>query len=191
VLVYNFKYKKWSFLDDTALYHIVGIVNGKPAGLKDWDFYRTSDTWADAELCRWETPWIKVNQLQDFGRFYSAEFLGKYLSSWTDNGDDVEAGDLQVTIRYDYEGADGDTDVFRFRANQDLAATNGERLQFKVTPSRQKCQAIKFDIEEIPTTGIEVSEPDYATGRGFMLTAVDLHYGAKGGSSRLPAGRKK
>jgi len=193
VIVYNFKYKKWSFLDDTADYHIVGLVDGKPAGLFGWNFYKTSDTWSDAELCQWETPWIKVNQLQDFGRFYGATFVGKYLSSWTDNGAGVESGDLQVTVRYDYEGQGGQADVFRFRANKELGDTNGRRLQFKIRPPRQKCQAVKFEIEEVATTAIEVWEPTYAPGRGFVLTAVDIHYGAKGGSAdkNLPAERKK
>jgi hypothetical protein len=139
-----------------------------------------------------ETPWIKVNQMQDFGRFYGLTFLGKYLSSWTGSGV-VQAGDIQVTIHYDYEGPLGDTDTHRFRANVDFDPADGDRLQFRVRPKRQKCQAIKITIEEVATTAVEVWEPTYTTGQGYILTGVDIHYGAKGGSGdkSLGAARRK
>ena len=199
VLVYNYKYQKWSVrtlqeaFSNGVITNGVAIVGGKPGIVsQSYTFFPTSETaWASAETMKWETPWIKVNQLQDFGRFYGATFLGKYLSSWTDNGTGTEAGDLQVTVKYDYEGFSGSTDVARFRANKDFNPANGDNLQFEVRPSRHKCQAIKFVIEEIATEAVEVWEPTYTTGRGYVLTGVDLHYGAKGGSSRLSAGRKK
>jgi hypothetical protein len=133
---------------------------------------------------KWETPWIKVNQLQDYGRFWEATLLGKYLSDWKDNGAGLEAGDLKVTTKYDYEGLNGDVDEYTFRSNVDFDPTDGERLQFKVFPGRQKCQAIKFIIEEQLTTKVDDAEPNYTLGRGFELTSIDLVYGAKGGSSR-------
>lgn len=186
VFVFNYKYNKWSILDDGSPdFHIVGLLDGKPCGLKNWIFYSTTETWTDSNLAKWETPWIKVNQLQDYGRFYGATFLGKYLSSWSDTGSGVESGDLQVTVKYDYEGPLGSTDVYRFRANRDFDPAGGDRFQFELNGlSRQKCQAVKFQIEEIATSAVEVWEPTYARGRGISLVAVDLLYGAKGGSSR-------
>lgn len=184
VLVYNYRYQKWSVLTDQNV-TAATLYENKPAMLSpNWWLSRITDTWADARYMKWETPWIKVNQLQDYGRFWEATLLGKYLSDWKDNGDGHEAGDLKVTVKYDYEGMNGDTDEFEFKANVDFDPSDGERLQFKVFPGRQKCQAIKFIIEEQATTKIDDSEPDYTLGRGFELTSIDLVYGAKGGSSR-------
>jgi hypothetical protein len=192
IFTYNYKYQKWSIIEDAAVRTQRTVMIGDNVGelADDWDVYKESDSSWD-RLCKWETPWIKVNQLQDFGRFYGLTFLGKYLSSWS--GTPLEAGDLQVTIRYDYEGALGDTDVHRERANVDFDPADGDRLQFRVRPKRQKCQAIKIQIEEVATTGVEVWEPTYTTGQGFILTGVDVHYGAKGGSGdkSLGAARKK
>lgn len=202
VFVYNFKYGKWTFrtLHVTITNGIalggVQIVDNKVGTVSDSYVFRkqADDVWYWSELMKWETPWIKVNQLQDFGRFYRATILGKYLSSWSKpDGTNYEAGDLQVTVHYDYEGADGTTSVHRWRANQDFKGGGDARFQMDLQPARQKCQAIKFVIEEIPTEGVEVWEPAYTTGQGFVLTAVDLEYGAKVGSGRksLGAGRHK
>jgi hypothetical protein len=191
-LVYNYKYKKWSMVNDPT-FNIAAVLNGKPCGLVAANFYRTGDDWVAALETEQETPWFKTNNLQDFGRVYGATFLGRYFSSWTDNGAGVESGDIEITVLYDYEGAGADSDVFRFRANKDFGAASGDRLQVRVRPSRQKCQAIRFLIKEVSTTAVEVHEPTYAIGRGFSLTSVDLHYGIKGGSGtkNLGADRKK
>jgi len=184
VLVYNYQYGKWSVLSGQDLFRVTEH-QGKIAGVNTgWQASILSEDWFNSELMTWETPWIKVNQLQDFGRFYKATFIGRYLSSWADNGSGLEAGDLQITILYDYEdNSTATTDVIRLRA-QEVDPVDGERFQFNVRPGRQKCQAVKFRIEEIATTKIEVSEPTYANGQGIDLVSVDLHYGAKGGSSR-------
>ena len=192
VFVYNYKYQKWSIFEDAAVRteKVVMIGNTVAELADDYDLYKESTTSWD-KLCKWETPWIKVNQLQDFGRFYGLTFLGKYMSSW--DGSPLQAGDLQVTIRYDYEGPLGATDVHRERANVDFDPADGDRLQFRVRPKRQKCQAIKIEIEEVATTAVELWEPTYTTGQGFILTGVDVHYGAKGGSGdkSLGAARRK
>lgn len=197
VFVYNYAYGKWTFrtLSVAASNNIViggaQIVDGVVGIVTASYDFRKQDpsTWYAAETMRWETPWIKVNQLQDFGRFYRATLLGKYLSSWSKpDGTNYEAGDLQVTVHYDYEGQNGTTSVHRWRANQDFNAGDA-RLQVDIQPNRQKCQAIKFVIEEIPTEAVEVWEPAYTTGQGFVLTAVDLEYGAKVGSGRKTLGK--
>jgi hypothetical protein len=196
-MVYNYEFRKWTVLTNAGdnEFTKIALHDGKPAMTDtDYHYHRLEDDttdWHLSPLMKWETPWIKINQLQDFGRIYEMTILGKYLSNWFDAGTGIQSGDLQVTVRYDYEGPNGTTDVKRFRANSDFDPANGQQLQFSIKPTRQKCQSIKLEIEEIATEGIEVFEPTYATGRGFELTSVDLHYGAKGGSSRLSAGRKK
>jgi hypothetical protein len=184
VLVYNYQYQKWSVLTNQSVTAAV-LYENKPAQLgPNWWLQRITESWSDSRNMKWETPWIKVNQLQDYGRFWEATFLGKYLSDWKDNGAGLEAGDLKVTAKYDYEGLNGDEDEYLFRSNVDFDPTGGERLQFKVFPGRQKCQAVKFIIEEQTTTKVDEAEPNYTQGRGFELTSIDLVYGAKGGSSR-------
>jgi hypothetical protein len=200
VFVYNYNYEKWAVrtLGETFSNFIAGngTVNygDRRFGLVSNSFVfreEVDSEWRWSEKMKWETPWIRINQLQDYGRFYEGVLLFDYISSWSDTGSGVEAGDLQLTLRYDYEGPDGATDVFRFRANADMDPADGQRGQLAFRPTRQKCQAIKLELEEVPTTGIEVFEPTYTTGQGFVLKAVDLLYGAKGGSSRLPRKRKK
>jgi len=186
-LVYNYQYSKWTILTHPSAFLVSTIYENKPVMLISNGLATTVGTdWFQSFPMVWETPWIKVNQLQDYGRFYGATFLGKYLSSWADQGSIglLEGGDLKVTLKYDYEGMDAETDEYLFRANVDFNPESGERLQFKVHPGRQKCQAVKFIIEEQVTEKIDDAEPNYTLGRGFELTAIDLHYGAKGGSSR-------
>ena len=194
VLVYNYKYQKWSVFDDSSPETVQSVVVGTQVGkMSDaYDFYKETDTdFKYSGLCKWETPWIKVNQLQDFGRFYGLTILGKYMSSW--DGSPIEAGDLNVEVLYDYEGYGATTHTERFRANVDFDPADGDRLQFRVRPNRQKCQAIKIKFQEVATTAVEVWEPTYTTGQGYILTGVDVHYGAKGGSGdkSLGAQRKK
>jgi hypothetical protein len=201
VFVFNYKYGKWSVnrVEDSLGNEVLGngsVVHRNRVGLVSESYVwraESDDSWAFSEECVWETPWIKVNQLQDFGRFYGVDILARYLSSWDDDTvtDDIEAGDLQVTLSYDYEGEDGRKDVYRWRANQDFDPADGDRLQISVRPGRQKCQAIKLRIEEIPTEKIEAWEPDYTKGRGFGLVAADIHYGAKGGSGSKNLGARR
>ena len=193
-LVYNYKYQKWSVYDDGAPETVQTVIVGtQVAKMSDaYVFYKETDTdFKYSGLCKWETPWIKINQLQDFGRFYGLTVLGKYMSSW--DGSPIEAGDLNVEVLYDYEGYGATTHTERFRANVDFDPADGDRLQFRVRPNRQKCQAIKIKFQEVATTAVEVWEPTYTTGQGYILTGVDVHYGAKGGSGdkSLGAQRKK
>jgi hypothetical protein len=195
-LVYNYKYQKWSIFDDGAPETRQSVVVGTQVGkMSDtYTFYReTDDDFRFSGLAKWETPWIKVNQLQDFGRFYGLTILGKYLSSWADGGAGIEAGDLQVEVCYDYEGYGATTHTETFRANVDLDPADGNRLQIRVRPKRQKCQAIKVKFQEVATTAVEVWEPTYTTGQGYILTGMDVHYGAKGGSGdkSLGSARRK
>jgi len=200
LFAYSFKYQKWSIRTfDVAVGNGIagnGVINygrNRFGIISDSYVFREEidGEYRYSDKMYWETPDIKVNQLQDFGRFYQATILGKYLSSWSDTGSGVEAGDLQVVVRYDYEGPDATVDTHLFRANVDFDPADGQALQLEVPIVHQKCQSVRFEITEVATTGVEVFEPTYTTGQGFELVAIDLHYGAKGGSKRLPAGRRR
>jgi hypothetical protein len=193
-MVYNYEHGKWSINKVNGEELFYQYSNGKPFGIQSFVCYPYDQgDWHWSELMKLESPWIKINQLQDFGRMYSLTILGRYLSDFADtHAAGVEAGDLQVTLKYDYEeDPSADTDVYTFTANQDLLKENGDRLQLRIRPKRQKCQAIKLVIEETATTKIELHEPTYTTGRGFEITAVDVEYGYKGGSSRDFGGTRR
>jgi hypothetical protein len=185
MFVYNYGYQKWTLRTHDVFDNVVvnaGLINNMPAIICDDEkLYVEAETgyWYQSERCKWETPWIQLANLQDFGRVYSVTLLAKYLSSWVDGAGNVEAGDLSVTIKYDYEGADGTEEVHLYRANVDFDPAYGASLQIPVRPARQKCQAIKLIMEEATTTKVELSEPTYDDGQGFALLGMDIEYGLK------------
>ena len=180
--VYNYRYNKWTVLEDGTKYaaEVCAQVSELPVWLSsDWSFFRTLDdtTWYNSTLMKWVTPWININNPQDLGRIERISLLGRYLSSWTNvDAMGVQSGDLQVTVRYDYEGPDGATDVHRWRANQHFNPANGQRFQLELRPERAKCQALRLEIEEVATEAIEVWEPTYTRGRGIQLVSADVEF---------------
>jgi len=121
--------------------------------------------------------------------------LGRYLSSGQLLDGDVEAGDIQIKARYDYEaelgsGLSGYKDLMRWTANAgpttvgDVAeqTITPHALQVDFRPSRQKIQSVQFEIEEVATA--DGDGLTYALGRGFEFVAVDLEVGTKVGSTR-------
>jgi hypothetical protein len=185
VLVYNYYYKKWSVNSNQDGLHAVLFQNQPTYIESDWDVFQASLTaWAEdtTNLLKIRLPWVRVNQLQSYGRIDELTFLGKYLSSWRDDsGSGREAGDVQLTLNYDYEeDSSSPSDVIRYRANKGDLGTN--RMQFSATPGRQKCQAIQVELEEVATTAVEVTEPTYATGRGWVISGMDIIYSPKQGT---------
>jgi hypothetical protein len=210
-LVYNYHYKKWCVhsLRDSPRH--VTLYNNVPTWIDaDFNVYTADDTaWGEEQhKLKLRTPWIRVNQLQSYGRIDEAAFLAKYLSDWRDNGNGFESGDIQVTVQYDYEedtsnydpNDTNSPDVYLFRANAGDLGGKGQttaniseggpvpveynfgRCQFSVHPGRPKCQAIRFEIEDVPTVAIGVEEPtDYVQGRGFSIAGFDLLYSPKTG----------
>jgi hypothetical protein len=203
-LAYNYLYKRWSRWEPLTTSSPLVTVKDSRAITMDatgrlyWEIDDTGE-WYSADngnVMSVTTPWIHTNTLQSFGRIDEIAILGKYLSDWYGDGSTyIEAGDLQVELWYDYEEDGVTPDTYRFRANQgDLGKSlEGDRMQITVHPGQPKCQAIKIKISEIPTTGVEPSEPNYATGRGFALNSMDIIYTPKAGvgSKTLSQNRSK
>jgi hypothetical protein len=200
-LVYNYEYQKWSVrtgFTESTIWRKTAVYNGRPVGIDNnldvWRISKETETdWRWAELQYIETPWIKLNQLQNYGGVLGITILGRYLSDWKENtAGYFESGDLQVTLKYDYEGPDGREDVYLWRANVDLNQAGRENLQVYCRPGRRKCQAIKIIVEEVATTKLESFEPSYSTGRGFQVLGVDIEYGLKSyGVKNGPKSRRK
>lgn len=188
-LVYNYYYKKWCVHSHSDGQHAVLFQNQPTFIDSDWDVSQADpDAWGLDTNNRLmiRLPWVRMNQLQSFGRVESISFLGKYLSDWRDNGNGFEAGDINVKVLYDYEeypyNPESQYDSVRYRANAgDLGNYNG-RMQFDLSPSRQKCQAIQVELEEVASTAVEVWEPAYVNGRGWTISGMDILYTPKSGT---------
>jgi len=192
-LAYKYHYKKWMVHSNSGARHSVLFQNQATYISATWNVYQS-----DAALDAWplessnklvvRTPWIRVNQLQSFGRIERLTFLGKYLSCWRDEGGlGTQAGDINIRLRYDYEDNDDNNeyDDYRIRANDGslggkktgytVNRPNG-RMQFDITPGRQKCQAIQVEMYESGTNAIAPHEGDYSIGRGYVIAGMDIEY---------------
>jgi len=190
VLVFNYHYKKWTVLSGQPAVSVALWKNEVVRLQSDWGVFATSEQWANAKLLKYRLPWARVEALQNFGRIREIVLLGKYLSAWKDNGTGLEAGDIKLTCRYDYE-ANGLSHEYLWRANVDMDSLDGDRLQFGLKPGKPKCQAIQITVEEVPTTQIDDNEPVYTNGRGFVLSGLDLLYSLKQGFGLKSLGQRR
>lgn len=115
------------------------------------------------------TPWIKVAGVQGFQRIRRALFLGTK----------VAACPLNVKIGYNYSSSFDTTRSFT-QAEMDALSP----LQFGVHVPRQKCEAIRFQVDDdIPGSG--------TPGGGITLSAFSLELGVKRGTHKLPPAARK
>ena len=155
-------------------------------------FQESSDSWQSQtgdSLMRVTTPWFKFDGLQGYARVRRAWILGRYMSDFSDSSG-IQAGDLQVTARYNNEGKNGSTTTKLYRANVELQP-DAERLQLRFTPGRQKVQSIQFDINELKSQPVNVDDPAFSIGRGFEISGIDLEVVLKGGGIKTLSARRK
>lgn len=129
------------------------------------------------------TPWFKPGQAQGFMAVWEALILGQYQTSHS----------LQVDIYYDYQeyptfsltwDPSGALNVSVYGSESPYGSTayygstvaNSPAYQCRVTPPRQMCQAIRFDVYD---TGI--------TGESCTLSEIELKFGVVGGLNRTGA----
>jgi hypothetical protein len=128
------------------------------------------------------TGWIPLGGVQGYQRVYKMMLIGEYKSPHK----------LRVSIGYDF--ADTYTNIAYIDPNE-LAPVNtygsespygtgyfGGRnpiYPFIVNIKKQKCQAIRFLIEELTTSATE------GTQEGFTLTSIGLQVGMKQGFAKL------
>lgn len=125
-----------------------------------------------------QTGWIAIDSQVGFQRVYKFAILGEYKSKHK----------LRIRVYYDYSTAsqyeyifDPDTalDISAYGDGSPYGADTyygGPNNSFRFTArlDRQKCQAIKFDIEDITVASTEGSQEAYT------ITAMGLMVGAKG-----------
>ena len=132
---------------------------------------------------KFTTPWIKVSDLQGFYRLKKIMILGKWRS----------LHNLRVSIAYDYEDYNWEnttlvpanpSDFNRVSAptvTQLYTGANSGPYQFRVSPLRQKCEAVKITIEDVYTS---------ANGESYEITGLSLLVMKKRGQKKLPSNRQ-
>jgi hypothetical protein len=159
-----------------------------PAQFHVWQ--ESADVWSDP----WITPGGTKNrtllrshhielgqQVQDYQRVWKITFLGRYLSSLRDLGGGVyEAGDVKVSLYFDYEKEPSQVETFKF---QDFGfdpfqnpQERTERFQFEMYPVRGRCQSVKIEIEEVNSESV-AEGLNYNLGRGFEIVVADFEIG--------------
>lgn len=198
-LCYNYGSDKWSMFTNH-----VGVAacvkDGKYAFLKSsWDVWEESTGYEDPtgdNLLKLVTSWTKLRNIQDYGQLWKATLLGRYLSTFVeDEAGDLDAGDIQVKVAYDYGNTDVDTKLWRASnelqpVERDSAVVSPGAMRLQVRPEKQKCSSVRFTIEETNTT--DADGLTYRPGQGFEITSIDLELGMRPGTNTaLPAKSKK
>lgn len=199
-LIYSTRTQHWSTFTGPLVKSAVVVDDKITLVTEDGDIWQeTPDAYTDPTgnyYLKIITPWIKLRNLQDYGRIYKATFLGRYLSTFTeDSAGDLDAGDITIKAAYDYEKDDEQTKVWQASVELQPSLRDGEtvsadRLEVVFVPKRQKCSAIRFTLEETATA--DADGLTYRAGRGWEIPAVDLEVGMRPGSNKsLSAQRKK
>lgn len=192
-LIYNYFFDQWSvFFNYTSssaiamnntFYHSKedGTVHIETPGLYN-------DNGARIPLAI-ETSWLQLAGLQGYQRLYRYAFLGDYLSSHY----------TMVRLAYDYEHAYKETVFFNVDSGLDVSyygddATYGDSevyggpsgssiYQFSSKPRQQKCESVKFRIEDIDTITT-------SGGASFNLVGLTLEVGIKSTLDKLSGGKR-
>jgi len=169
VLAYNYRYNAWAIyeysLDEGVT--IVGMENiddtiyviaSDDSILKEDSSYKVGSTYIPMTL---KTNWISFNEVQGFGRVYRFSILGESHDKHI----------LYVKVYYDYDDSTV-VDTYQFTTS---SATDA-KLQFRGHLSKQKCEAIKFEIYDADNSA--------STGDGFSIDHIALEVGLKKGIFR-------
>jgi hypothetical protein len=130
-----------------------------------------------------QTPWIKLQGLQGFGRIYRMSLLGEYRSEH----------ELNVEMAYDYN--DFTTHTLTFNTADSLGGsvygsdsyygetspyggTSDFVYQFRSRVPRQKMQSLRLTISDSSTTG-----------ESYSISDLALEVGIKSGLYKLPAAK--
>ena len=131
-----------------------GAMKVQNAGYLD-DFAAGTGTYIPTTL---ETAWIKSGDVEGLQRVYKALVLGELIVGHT----------LTINVGFDYDSAYTDTKTW---TPAELAAL--PRYQLEIRPSRQRCQAIRFRIQDTGTPPTE--------SQGYIMTYLMLEVGIQQG----------
>jgi len=175
MLVYDYLMDQWSVFRpgtglwgavDSAMWQNTYVMIKSDADVYVENAIYTDDlTWIKLLL---DTEWIKVNGIQGFQRVRWASFIGDVY------------GDAQLTFDIYYNYVEIVHQTVTFPSILMIGAT--PPAQVRLRPRLQKCQAIRFRIQDAEVPGY------IGTAEGFSLTDLQLEIGVKGpGVMRQPA----
>lgn len=125
------------------------------------------------------TAWLSFANVQGFQRVRRAQVLGTWKSSHnlqvTVYNDFLEAPTQQVTAYPVTPGVYGGGSPYG--SGSPYGGTQ-QGYQWRIDLARQKCQSVKFTVEDLP-----VGSPS----EGMALSAISFEVGAKKGLNKLPA----
>ena len=167
-LVYNYLFDQWSVFTNHPIVQACIYQNKFTYSKSDGTVYQeTPGAYSDAGTSismKLTTGWLSFAELQGFQRLYKLLLLGEYKS----------AHKLQVTICVDFDDAPVQTST--------ITAINDPLYQYRIFLTRQKCQSMKFTIQDIA--------PDVGTlAEGYSISAMAFEMGVKQGLNKLPAAR--
>ena len=129
------------------------------------------------------TSWLAMDQVTGFQRVYNMQFLGDYRSQHL----------LRIKIGYDFSPGYQDTILFNpvteipvthygddaFYGSVSPFGGDNNSYRFKASLSQQKCQAIRFLIEDVVVSSTPGSQESYS------LTSIGFEVGVKGHLGRM------
>jgi hypothetical protein len=182
-LVYNYFVNLWSTFTNHSGKSSETIGNDYYYIRSDgklWKFNENSFSDAGSTIkMKMETSWLSFNQVQGFQRVYKALFLGEYKSAHSIviktlynfnesliNEKIINSADFIDGSTYGEDSPYGSGSPY---------GTDGNVYQFRLNFKKQKCQSIKFVIED--------SLP--SVGEGLTLSAITLETGGKYGAFKV------
>ena len=194
-LVFNYYFNQWStftnqFTTDSVIWDTkyTFVTSSDTIHQEDSSTFKDSGTPVTLKL---GTGWVKVSGLQGFQRVYRAMVLGDYktrhhlrMKIFTDYSNTVTqtieftpSEVLSVDTGFYGDGIYGATTPYG-------QADNGV-YQFQAHMKRQKCQAVRIEIEDITDNSLDVGNSE-----SFSLTGVSFQIGTKRGQNKLKGGKQ-
>lgn len=195
-LVYNYFFKQWSvFTNQSLLDSISWQSTFISVSSDDTILQESSTTFLDSSnpiKMKISTGWIRLGVVQGYQRAYRVMVIGQYKTRHT----------LRITIYNDYSNTIVqtvefnaetlmllDTSYYGVDTYGDLpvyGGTDNRVYQFEIHLKKQKCQAVRFVMEDIIDNGA-----DYGTGESCTISGINVQIGRKEGSNKLPGRRTK
>ncbi len=195
MLVYNYYFKQWSTftnkkVNDSVLWLNNYIyINTDDEILQESNEYLDNNAFVTSSV---STGWIPLNGLQGFQRIQRVSVLGEFKTGHT----------LRVKIYNDYSNIlvqektfdtasilSSDSDFYGsgiYGVSTPYGGSTNGVYQFQVHCKRQKCQAIRIEVEDI----FDNDDLGSNNGEGMSLSGITLHVGIKQGLNKTIASKK-
>jgi hypothetical protein len=185
-LVYDYFFKLWTVFTNQASAACIGWISDfvflKADGQALIEAADFSDNGVPIKT-KVSTNWFQFGGVQGFQRIYSGTILGQYVGPHS----------LKVKVAYDFEDffdeefdidpqpiVEGQAFGSGVFGGTEFGAGTGV-YQFKFQPARQKCQAMRIQIEDNFITS--------ESSGGFNISGVTLEIGVKRGTNKVPVGQ--